>query len=73
MTLKADRKLRQRLFNAAYSGRAVETAFVLELLLQVLTKDNDKVTPQVVPTATDATYAIIDGHALIQSLGKPKD
>ena len=94
--LKADRKLMQRLFNAAYSGRAIETASVLEHelpdvplsfakasgkmhesqklnILQVLTKDNDIVTPQVVPTTTDATCAIIDGHALIQSLCKPKD
>ena len=30
-------------------------------------------TPQVVPTTTDATCAINNGHALIQSLGKPKD
>ena len=86
----------QRLFNAANSGRAVETASVLEHelsdvplsfakasgkmhetqksnILQVLTKDNDIVTPQVVPTTTDATCAVIDGHALIQSLGNPKD
>ncbi|KAH3716035.1 hypothetical protein DPMN_058751 [Dreissena polymorpha] len=84
----------QRLFNAANSGRAVETASVLEHklsdvplsfakaswrmhetqklnILQVLTKDYDRVKPQVVPTTTDATCAIIDGHALIQSLGKP--
>ncbi|KAH3879914.1 hypothetical protein DPMN_003824 [Dreissena polymorpha] len=88
--LKADRKLIQRLFNAANSGRAVETAYVLEHelsdvplscaqasgkmhetqtsnTLQVLTKDNDIVTPQVVSKTTDATSAIIDGNALIQS------
>ena len=42
-------------------------------ILQKLTNDYDIVTPQLVPTTTDAKCAIIDGHALIQSLRKPKD
>ena len=56
---------------AKASGKTHETQ--KSNILHVLTKDNDIVTPQVVPTTTDATCAIIDGHALIQSLGNPKD
>jgi len=93
--LKADRKLLQRLFNAANSGRDVQTAEVLEhelspvplslvdvsgqmnsttkaQILNVLTFDRDIDTPSRVPESDIPTCAIIDGHALVQAIGKPQ-
>ena len=81
--LKADRKLVQRLFNAAYSGRAVETASVLEHGLSdvplsftkanVKMHETQKSNKLQVRTKDIYICAINDGHALIQSLGKLKD
>ena len=93
--LKADRKLLQRLFNAASSGRDVQTAEVLEYelspvplsladasgqmnstpkaqILNVLTSDRGIDTPPRVPASDIPTCVIVDGHALVQAIGKPQ-
>ncbi len=90
-TIKADRKLLQRLLNAVTSGRTVQMGDILkhELfpiplslaqpsgdmntitkaeLIGVLTEGVD--IPSEVPDADTKTCVLIDGHALIQSLGK---
>ncbi len=92
--VKADRRLLQRLFNAANAGRSVEIAEVLKhelspvplsltncngvmnstvksQILTVLSSQLNIVTPQSIPDSDILTCVIIDGHALIQSLGKP--
>lgn len=92
--IKADRKLLQRLFNAASSGRSVQISEVLkhELspvplslanangkmnpsskadLLPLLTTDLKVEITQELPKTDNPTCVLIDGHALIQSLGKP--
>ncbi|WAR24223.1 P52K-like protein [Mya arenaria] len=92
--IKADRRLMQRLFNAANAGRTVEIASVLkhELspvplslakvggimnptaksdLLAVLTTDSAVFVQEELPVATLKTAIVIDGHAMIQALGKP--
>ena len=91
-TIKADRKLLQRLVNAVTSGRTAQMRDILkhELspiplslaqpsrdmnttikaeLIAVLTNGVD--IPSEVPDADTKTCGLIDGHALIQSLGKP--
>ena len=93
--LKADRRLLQRLFNAASSGRSVQTADILkhELspvplslakpggemnttaksdLLSLLTTAQEIAVPAEVPKTDLTTCVLIDGHALIQALGKPQ-
>ena len=93
-TIKADRQLMQRLFDAAQAGRAVNLHKVLEHVLSVvplslanteqkmnstqksamlplLTKDLGVETVKGTPETTGKTCIIIDGHALIQSLGNP--
>ena len=94
--LKADRKLLQRLFNAANAGRSVQIADILkhELspmpcsltktsgemnssaksdILSLLTHDLGIETPSDLPRTNEPTSVLIDGHALIQALGKPKN
>ena len=91
-TIKADRKLLQRLLNAVTYGRTIQMWDILkhELspiplslsqpsgdmntttkaeLIAVLTDGVD--IPSEVPDADTKTCVLIDGHALIQSLGKP--
>ena len=91
-TIKADRRLLQRLLNAATGGRSLEMSNVLQYelsptplslatpdgamnattksdLISVLT-DGIEV-PQQIPDDDKKTCVIIDGHALIQALGKP--
>lgn len=91
-TIKADRKLLQRLLNAATGGRPLEMMQILkhELspvplslakaggemnstpkseLISILMAGLD--TPPEIPNADMKTCVLIDGHALIQALGKP--
>jgi len=93
-TIKADRQLIQRLFNATQAGRVIDLHKVLEhelsvvplslantdkkmnstpksAMLPLLTTDPGVEKVKGTPETTGKTCIIIDGHALIQSLGKP--
>ena len=93
-TIKADRQLMQRLFNASQAGRVVDLHKVLKhelsavpsslantdktmhstqksALLPLLTTGLGIEKVKGAPETTGKTCIIIDGHALIQSLGKP--
>jgi len=91
-TIKADRKLLQRLLNAVTAGRPLEMATILKHELSPIPLSLAKVggkmnsaskselinilmaglqVPPEVPEADKKTCVIIDGHALIQALGKP--
>lgn len=93
--IKADRKLLQRLFNAANSGRSVQIADIMKhelspvpmslvssngvmnstaksQMLNILTSDLNIATPGTIPRLDLLTCVIIDGHAMIQTLGKPQ-
>ena len=93
-TIKADRQLMQRLFNAAQAGRQIDLhnllkheLFVVPLslantdkkmrstqksaMLPLLTTGLGIEKVKGAPQTTGKTCIIIDGHALIQSLGKP--
>ncbi|XP_071479491.1 uncharacterized protein [Diadema antillarum] len=92
-TIKADRKLMQRLLNAVTGGRSLEMASVLEHELSPIPLSlansggelnstpkaelisalmGEVHTPSNVPDTNLKTCLLIDGHALIQSLGKPR-
>lgn len=91
-TIKADRKLLQRLLNAATGGRSLEMVNILQHELSPVplslakaggemnsTTKADLInilmarltTPTDIPNANMKTCVLIDGHALIQALGKP--
>ena len=92
-TIKADRKLLQRLLNAVTGGRPLEMENILQHELSPIPMSLAKAggemnstpkadlinilmsglqTPTEVPKKDMKTCVLIDGHALIQALGKPQ-
>ena len=98
-SVKADRNLIQKLFNASQAGRSIEMQTILQhelslvplslaksneqmnstsksALLQILSKDIGIDVPYEicnVENGSTSTCVLIDGHALIQKLGKPSN
>ena len=91
-TVKADRKLLQRLLNAVTAGRTVEMGSILKHELSPVplslakhggdmnsTQKSELINvlvdgipiPSAIPEANMKTCVMIDGHGLIQALGKP--
>ena len=93
-TVKADRKLLQRLLNAVTAGRTVEMGTILKHELSPVplslakhggdmnpTQESELInvladgipTPSPIPEANMKTCVMIDGHGMIQALGKPHE
>ena len=93
-SVKADRKLIQRLLNASMAGRDINMEDILKYelsnyplslvktngmlnsankadMLKLLTKDLEVQIRREIPQTKGKTCVLIDGHALIQALGKP--